>query len=203
MTRSAQTQTCSTCHAVNVGGQSFCLLCKAPLPPLSFDGAPTVPSCPACGKRLKKPNAKFCPSCGAKGPFRGAFDPEKMRRIADRLSPYKRQARPLGDEAGLQFIAMQRPETKLSESSAKTSSGSADFRFDSKPDTQAAGQQTRPSVCPSCGKALKPGAKFCGGCGAPLQHPVTAADPTACPYCGKQIKPGVRFCGGCGHKVSD
>ena len=32
--------------------------------------------------------------------------------------------------------------------------------------------------CPSCGKALRPGARFCGGCGATLA--------AACPACGLQ-----------------
>ncbi|HZQ77762.1 MAG TPA: AAA family ATPase [Acidimicrobiia bacterium] len=45
--------------------------------------------------------------------------------------------------------------------------------------------------CPSCGKAVRTGARFCGGCGATLA--------AACPACGVPIEDdSARFCEGCG-----
>lgn len=52
--------------------------------------------------------------------------------------------------------------------------------------------------CPKCGKELKPGVKFCGGCGTKIDAPAAGIK---CPKCGKELKPGVKFCGGCGTKL--
>ena len=56
------------------------------------------------------------------------------------------------------------------------------------------------SVCPSCGKAVNPDAKFCGGCGAKIEPVVPAVSPDtfACPACGRSLKIGAKFCGYCG-----
>lgn len=67
------------------------------------------------------------------------------------------------------------------------------------------------TTCPNCGKPLRPGAKFCGNCGAIL--PVGAAarppdavvpaapDNAACPHCGKPVRVGARFCANCGQAI--
>lgn len=52
--------------------------------------------------------------------------------------------------------------------------------------SQKAGAQ-----CPSCGKFVTGGGKFCNSCGAMLSQP-------GCPTCGHQNSPGSKFCGGCG-----
>src|SRR6266436_1184797 len=44
--------------------------------------------------------------------------------------------------------------------------------------------------CTSCGKANRPGARFCGGCGKPLAP--------RCPACGVECEPGAQFCDACG-----
>jgi class 3 adenylate cyclase len=44
--------------------------------------------------------------------------------------------------------------------------------------------------CPACGQDLRPGARFCDGCG-------TAVD-VRCPACGKSQRPQARFCDACG-----
>ena len=49
--------------------------------------------------------------------------------------------------------------------------------------------------CPSCGKALRPGARFCGGCGATLA--------AACPACGAPVEDdSARFCERCGSPLA-
>jgi class 3 adenylate cyclase/ketosteroid isomerase-like protein len=44
--------------------------------------------------------------------------------------------------------------------------------------------------CAGCGRANRPGAKFCGGCGRPLAP--------RCPACGNECQPGAQFCDACG-----
>mgnify|MGYP001420769529 CR=1 FL=1 len=61
------------------------------------------------------------------------------------------------------------------------------------------------TACPSCGKFVKPGAKFCGSCGARMGErasPPPAAPPSpGCPRCGAAIVAGKKFCGSCGQKL--
>ena len=56
------------------------------------------------------------------------------------------------------------------------------------------------SQCSNCGRELKPGAKFCGGCGNKVEQPAMQA--AVCSNCGRELKPGAKFCGGCGNKIS-
>src|SRR2546425_839813 len=44
--------------------------------------------------------------------------------------------------------------------------------------------------CTSCGRANRPGARFCGSCGKPLAP--------RCPACGTECEPGTQFCDACG-----
>jgi hypothetical protein len=50
------------------------------------------------------------------------------------------------------------------------------------------------SGCGQCGQPLRPGAKFCDGCGAPVVG--------NCPSCGQPLRPGARFCDECGAPVA-
>ena len=68
------------------------------------------------------------------------------------------------------------------------------------------------SVCPACGRALRQGARFCGGCGKPAagastvprpRRPVAPAPASkpigrVCAKCAAALKPGARFCSRCG-----
>ena len=55
------------------------------------------------------------------------------------------------------------------------------------------------TVCPSCGKTARQGAKFCAGCGTKFE-PVCARC-FSCANCGRQLKATSKFCPGCGTKV--
>ena len=48
-------------------------------------------------------------------------------------------------------------------------------------------------VCPSCGTENDATAKFCDGCGRPLNR--------ACTACGAENDANARFCDGCGHPL--
>src|SRR4029453_7267646 len=49
-------------------------------------------------------------------------------------------------------------------------------------------------ACSACGAENPPGAKFCNGCGGPLN--------AACANCGHSNTPGSRFCNECGHALT-
>jgi hypothetical protein len=71
------------------------------------------------------------------------------------------------------------------------------------------------TTCPSCGRPVRPGTKFCGNCGAtlpavPAAKPPTAegassvtpaAGQTACPHCEKPVRLEARFCPNCGQTL--
>ena len=48
--------------------------------------------------------------------------------------------------------------------------------------------------CKQCGAAIKPGSRFCTGCGQPLRF---------CEQCGAVLDPQSRFCGQCGQPTVD
>lgn len=54
------------------------------------------------------------------------------------------------------------------------------------------------SICPHCGAAIRPGLKFCEGCGQPLPLGPPLAKDLHCPSCGQPVAPEMRFCGNCG-----
>ena len=55
--------------------------------------------------------------------------------------------------------------------------------------------------CPSCGKPLVSGTRFCGGCGAGTAEASFSA-PTSCTVCGTPSPSDVRFCAKCGTSAS-
>lgn len=50
-------------------------------------------------------------------------------------------------------------------------------------------------VCPSCGKTVAEGSKFCPECGNPMSRT------KFCPECGAKVDAGVKFCPECGKKL--
>ncbi len=57
------------------------------------------------------------------------------------------------------------------------------------------------TMCPHCGHALRPGARFCGQCGQVIATQAAELHPTVCPGCGRPLRSGAKFCGGCGQKL--
>jgi len=74
-------------------------------------------------------------------------------------------------------------------------------------------------TCPKCGKPVRPGAQFCGNCGANIPGndpakpsagamPSQAGTPPAqspasvCPHCGKPVRAEAKFCPNCGQTIS-
>ena len=65
---------------------------------------------------------------------------------------------------------------------------------------------THRRVCPRCGVAFSPDARFCYNCGygADGNTGGTPELPAAvvCPQCGAPVKPGTVFCGQCGCRIN-
>ena len=63
-------------------------------------------------------------------------------------------------------------------------------------------------TCPNCGAVVKPGKKFCGGCGVQVSEPgppeagAGGNRESACPNCGAAVSASKRFCGSCGAIVA-
>lgn len=57
-------------------------------------------------------------------------------------------------------------------------------------------------TCPSCGKSVPAGTKFCSYCGAPMgdDKPQMGGE-RHCPNCGEVIEPGAKFCVKCGTRI--
>jgi hypothetical protein len=55
-------------------------------------------------------------------------------------------------------------------------------------------------ACPNCGHAVRPGAKFCSHCAAPLSGGVGRR---FCSSCGAENSTTSKFCGGCGQALTD
>lgn len=66
------------------------------------------------------------------------------------------------------------------------------------------------TTCPDCGQPLRPGARFCGNCGATLsaspaprwESAPPAPGGLACPHCGKPVRAEARFCNNCGKPLA-
>jgi hypothetical protein len=64
--------------------------------------------------------------------------------------------------------------------------------------TEAAPPAAASLLCASCGAVIPAGARFCAGCGKPVQQTATPM----CPKCGKPVHAGEKFCGSCGRRLS-
>jgi hypothetical protein len=58
------------------------------------------------------------------------------------------------------------------------------------------------TVCPTCQRPIRPGARFCTHCGTTLMpvSPAPGAAAAVCSRCGRPLRPGARFCSVCGHR---
>lgn len=58
-----------------------------------------------------------------------------------------------------------------------------------------------PLTCHHCGQQLRPGARFCPGCGLQTEAvPPPPPEAPICPSCGHKMRPGAKFCAGCGYR---
>ena len=56
-------------------------------------------------------------------------------------------------------------------------------------------------ICGQCGSAFKDGARFCPGCGQPVQQSQPIGAARQCAFCGANLKETAKFCPRCGRTV--
>ncbi len=57
--------------------------------------------------------------------------------------------------------------------------------------------------CSKCNSELKPGAKFCTGCGTQVERGNSTEGVAICPNCNSGLNPNAKFCTSCGHSMVD
>lgn len=142
---------------------------------------------------------------------------------------YNASRHPSGEAASVGNVSSAEGAAGVASSGAASSGGAADYEVIMRQidgilqqiqEKKAAKQEIMNRVtCPSCGKSVPAGTKFCSYCGAPMeQTPVAAAVPTEpqmcggerqmggerhCPNCGEVIEPSAKFCVKCGTRIDD
>lgn len=95
-----------------------------------------------------------------------------------------------------------RPEEKLKVSTRPASKPSAPTKPSSLPAADKAFSPEVAAICPNCGRANRPQARYCAACGTPLQAvPSVQEKPSYCWSCGYRLRPTSRYCPRCGDKI--
>ena len=135
---------CNNCQAENKEGAKFCAKCGSPISPSAKVAEETI-ACQKCGKILKL-NAKFCGGCGN----------SSQQTETVRAQPF--DAVPVAPK----IVTLPQQNTPAQPVARKTD--------DITPLPFVAQIADETKACPRCHKALKLGAKFCGGCGFSYQQ---------------------------------
>lgn len=116
--------------------------------------------CPNCGKTLRA-GAKFCGGCGTslreesqvqKSQEKPRIKPEMKPEIKSTRNPEIKPEKKISTD--LQIKTETTLQVKLEEENKRVAANIA---------------QTKENLCPNCGKVLREGAKFCGGCGTVIE----------------------------------
>ncbi|MEE1031948.1 MAG: zinc ribbon domain-containing protein, partial [Ruminococcus sp.] len=116
--------------------------------------------CPNCGKVLRA-GAKFCGGCGTS--------------LSEESRVQKSQEQPkIKPEVNPERKPEIKPETKSEKKAQADSQIKIETTAQVKPEEEnkkvaANTAQTKGNLCPNCGKVLREGAKFCGGCGTVIE----------------------------------
>jgi len=147
---------CKYCGAALKEGARFCKRCgnavviqQAAAVPQQAAAVPQQAAgnvCPACGAALK-PGARFCKRCGT----------------SMAAAPAPVQAQPVQQAAPVLAAQPQQKAAVVPQQAAAVPQQAA-----------AVPQQAAANVCPACGAALKPGARFCKRCGISMTAPAPA-----------------------------
>jgi hypothetical protein len=126
-----------------------------PAPPTSQQGsdapAACLPAtCPHCGKAMR-PGAQFCAKCGQ------SLGPPAPPRLSGPQPP----------KAAPTVLELLPPPAGLPESQppAPPQAGGLPTQYSPEPKPPPRPASSSPTTCPKCGRQLRPGARFCPGCG--------------------------------------
>ena len=111
-------------------------------------------------------------------------------------------------ELGEEFKGMGRELAKAFDFEGKDKKTKKDTKTDMQNQTRnnSNKNETPKPKCPSCGKPINVGVKYCTFCGTPINESKTSNTvplETICPACGKKLKPDLKVCTECGTKIPD
>lgn len=155
---------CKNCAALLKDDAKFCPSCgtKVEIPETSAaaDTVGNSSKCSACGQELK-PGAKFCPFCGAKT--------DAPKEIPVPVTTAKNPVNLKKSDVETETSANNADTPKApSLDSPIPTAPSLDSPIPTAPVVNTPRPDANANNCPSCGTALKPGAKFCPVCGKNL-----------------------------------
>ena len=180
----------------------------APAPARKISLSSATTACTSCGSALA-PGKKFCTNCGAKTPTSSRSS-----------SPSVGGSGSLRKNKSLRARTPAADDTK--ESGLPPSGAGGSLRFKKSLKTSATTSSDR--ACTKCNKPLKPGKKFCTGCGTRVPADAAAEEPRSrgnsktsspvkaaavapvdstlnCTKCNAKLQPNKRFCTSCGTRV--
>jgi NADH pyrophosphatase NudC (nudix superfamily) len=100
-------------------------------------------------------------------------------------------------------------EAEKARTTAGRRKGGAAVRAEASAPAPVESADLEPYECAACGRMNIEGARFCAGCGGPLEvdddiveeEPELVVGENVCAECGSEVSPDHRFCGSCGAEV--
>jgi Double zinc ribbon/zinc-ribbon domain len=150
--------------------------------------------CIHCGKENPS-SARFCMHCG-----------KAIPTLKPKNEPHPQPIEEIRQEPATDILAADKTPLGAGETTPLPEKPVEQLKFQPKPEPKPKSKSTtskkgyakrQPIVrerCPMCGFAIRPGIRFCEGCGNYLHH----IKLSTCKACGYVNRPGTAYCEGCG-----
>ena len=198
---------CKKCGTMLKDGAKFCPSCGSPA---EAEETTSTAVCPSCGKEIKA-GIKFCPFCGSstEAPAQSGI---KCPSCGTELKPGAKFC------PGCGYNMNNPAPAEQSAPSFDSPAPAEENKIETAAPVVPLEKENESGIkCPSCGMELKPGAKFCPGCGYNMNNPAPAEQSSPsldtpapkpeesankCTSCGAELKPGAKFCPVCGFNMA-
>ena len=178
---------CAQCGKKAGKNEKFCSVCGGAVVAEEVKQYNYV--CAGCGKKAKKTD-KFCSACG------GAIEAVEVKHYEHVCAGCGKKAKKTDKFCNVCGGAIVEREI-VAAAPVVAAVASENVQVPAAPAADA---------CPTCGKVVAKGNKFCNVCGTPVAAPAAPEAPVApaenvCPACGKTVAEGNKFCNFCGTKL--
>ena len=185
---------CANCGAPLAEGQKFCTVCgakKEEAKPVPEAVAPVVNEAPAApeGPAAEEPEV---PEESAIEEAVGAVE-EAVEETVEEAADAVEAAEETVEEA------VETAEEKAEEA-VESAEEKAEEAVETAEEAAKEPAKAEERICPTCGKPVREGMKFCTSCGTRMQDEPAPVE-RMCPACGKILAPNIKFCTGCGTKL--